>query len=561
MKNRFIIWTIFSFVFFGCEKEEAKPVIKTDPAPPSITSHSNGFTKVISEENLSEVIALAWSAADYGVKTQLTYVVQLDSAERSFADPVILGTTQHNSVSMTIGELNAKLLLDLKITPNVESSLEIRVLSSINGQYTVISPTVSITVKPLKLFDANNPPSLWVPGGYQGWNPGSAPVIYGTSETEFEGYVYINEGSAFKFTSHPDWNHINYGDSGTPGVLTTDGLAGGLSAPEAGYYRFKVNIENLTYEIYRVESFGLIGTATPGSWDHSTAMVYDADNDLWTATLDLTQGALKFRANNDWWLNYGPEDSNLLSGKLIQTNDAITINEAGNYTVVLDFSKSVSPRHYKYSVVKNQVVPAPPRLWIPGGYQQSGGDPSQSDALSIYAVSETDDQVFEGYVTVPASTWIKFTSAPDWGHTNYGSAGSGSLTIDGNAPGIDVPAAGYYKITVNIQNLTYSLTRIDSWGLVGDATPGSWFESTAMTFDETSKTWSKTLDLANGAVKFRANNGWDVNYGPADSNALSGNLIQTDAAISISEAGNYTITIDLSRSAPSYAYSYSVVKN
>lgn len=502
-----------------------------------------------------------WNKADYGVNTQVTYTIQLDSAGKLFADPVTLGSTQQNKLSLTIDELNNILLGSLKVPGNTESVLELRVLSAINGQYQEISPVVALKITPLKLFDAANPPTLWVPGGYQNWSPGTAPVIYGTSETTFEGYVYISSGTGFKFTSAPDWDHINYGDSGTPGLLTTDGLANGLSASEPGHYRFKVDTENLTYEMYRVETFGMIGTATPGSWDSSTPMTFNQETGLWSQTVDLVSGALKFRANNDWWLNYGPEDSNALTGKLIHTDGAITITEPGNYTVTLDFSKSQIPRQYSYTVVKNEVVPAPTKLWIPGGYQSSGGDPSQSDALTLYAVSDSDDKIFEGYVSIPSATWIKFTNAPDWGHTNYGSGGDGILSPDGAAAGIDIPAAGYYKIVVNTEDLTYSISKIETWGLIGNSTSGGWDTSTPMTYNAETKTWSKTVDLVNGALKFRANDAWSINYGPADSNAFIGTLIQTDASITISEAGNYTVTIDLSRSKAPYKYAYKVVKN
>jgi hypothetical protein len=97
--------------------------------------------------------------------------------------------------------------------------------------------------------------------------------------------------------------------------------------------------------------------------------------------------------------------------------------------------------------------------------------------------------------------------------------------------------------------------------LIGTATPGNWDSSTDMTFDPETGLWSKTLDLVNGALKFRANNAWDVNYGPKDSNALEGELIGTDAAISIPSNGNYTVTIDMSRSGDGHKYTYTVVKN
>jgi hypothetical protein len=540
---------------FSCEKDEVQEIIKSNPEAPVLTSHVDGFTKEMTKENLSEEMTFEWHATDYGVNTQIQYQLEVDFAGNEFADPKLIGATLNNSLKVRSGDLNTILLVGLKAPSGVVADLELRVVSSVNGGFIQTSPVVNVSIKPIKLFDPENPPLLWVPGGYQGWSPGTAPVIYGVSETEFEGYVYIKEGTGFKFTSHPDWDHINYGDSGTPGLMTTDGLAPGMGASETGYYRFKVNIENLSYEMYRVDNFGMIGTATPGNWDSSTPMAWSLESGVWSATVDLKPGALKFRANDKWDLNYGPEDSELMSGKLIHTDGAISIGEAGSYVVTIDFRKSPSPRYYKYSVVKNVSLP---RLWIPGGYQASGGDPSQSDALTLYAVTGSTTE-FEGYVSFPSNTWIKFTSSPDWGHTNYGSAGEGTLSTDGAAAGIDV-TSGYYKVSVNTAALTYSLVKITTWGLIGTATPGQWDVSTAMNFDAATGKWSKTADLANGALKFRANDAWSVNYGP-ESDTFSGKLIGTDGAITITESGNYTITIDLSRSQAPFEYTYNVVKN
>jgi len=73
-----------------------------------------------------------------------------------------------------------------------------------------------MTVTPYQVII--NYPSLWVPGDYQGWNPASAPKVSSKfGNGNYEGYVNIPSGGtyAFKFTSDPDWNHTNYGRSGT----------------------------------------------------------------------------------------------------------------------------------------------------------------------------------------------------------------------------------------------------------------------------------------------------------------------------------------------------------
>ena len=347
MKNIFI-YILAMFILFSCEKDETMMKVTPEPVTPVITSHEDGFTEEITKNNLSEEITFTWDKADYGVNTPLTYLIEIDSLGRSFSNPAVVGVTTDSEFTTTLGELNDKLLNELNVTKNEESALELRVKATINYQLEEVSSVVAIKVKTYKVFA-----TLWVPGGYQGWSPGTAPVIYESGDEKFEGYVYIQEGTGFKFTSAPDWDHINYGDSGTLGVLTTDGAANGMSASQPGYYRFKVDVKNLTYEMYRVESFGLIGTATSGDWSNSTPMNYDVENNVWSVTTDLKAGALKFRANNGWDLNYGTKTSNSFQGTLVHVDDAITIPEAGNYTVTIDLSRSHDDHVYTYSVIKN----------------------------------------------------------------------------------------------------------------------------------------------------------------------------------------------------------------
>jgi starch-binding outer membrane protein SusE/F len=538
----------------SCEKDETMMTISGDPAPAVITSHDNGFTKVITEDVLSENITFEWAKADYGVNTQVTYALQIDAEENGFSLPVVLGTTQNTSLTLSLEELNQKLISQVKVTPNVEAPVQLRVVSTINDQLSEISEVIAMTFTAWKSVAPAPPATLWVPGGYQGWNPGVAPVIYANSETEYEGYVYIQEGTGFKFTSSPDWDHINYGDSGTPGVLTTDGLANGMSASEPGYYYFKVNTQALTYEMYRVESFGLIGTATPGGWNTSTTMDFNPATKLFTKTVELSGGALKFRANNDWAHNYGPENSDALNGTLTKTDAAITIADAGVYTITLDLTRTQAPYKFSYKVEKGSVSTTPAKLSVPGEYQAW----TPSSAPVIYAINENE---FEGYIYIAVAGGFKFTSAPDWDHVNYGDGGGGNLSTDPLAGDLSVAETGYYRVKVNTSTLKYEIYKVNSFGVIGTATPGSWDNSTPMTYDPETGLWSVSVDLVNGALKFRANNSWDVNYGPSDSNALSGTLMQTDAAISISEPGNYTVTLDMSRSVAPWKYSYSVIKN
>lgn len=79
-----------------------------------------------------------------------------------------------------------------------------------------------------------------------------------------------------------------------------------------------------------------------------------------------------------------------------------------------------------------------------------------------------------------------------------------------------------------------------NWGIIGSATPLGWDNSTAMTFNPLTNTYSISLGLTTGEIKFRLDNSWTTNYGD-DGNNLS--LDAGGANIPVT-AGNYTIVAD-----------------
>ena len=163
---------------------------------------------------------------------------------------------------------------------------------------------------------------------------------------KYDGYVnFTAAGQAFKFTAQPSWDGTNYGNGGD-GTLSTDANAGNMSVTEAGYYRLTANLATtpMTYTVTKTV-WGIIGDATPGSWDASTDMTYNATTGEWTVTAELTGGkAMKFRANNAWDINLGGNASNLTYG-----GDNMSIAESGTYLITLNLS---DPKAYKCTIVK-----------------------------------------------------------------------------------------------------------------------------------------------------------------------------------------------------------------
>lgn len=347
MKKIFIIAAVLSFALLqACKKDKLANVGNVQA--PVLTSPSADTAIIVTQADSSQTLKISWKSATYGVSAVVSYFVQVDSAGKNFSKLVNLGNvTSANSVSLSYGTLNSLLSNGLNLAPNAPTSVELRVGSAIYGKDTVFSKVVKIALTTFKGVDR-----LWLPGSYEGYAPASAPTIPKQSANMFEGYAYFSAAGNFKFTSAPDYNHINYGDGGS-GKLTTDGNAGGIGYNSAGVYLLDANTSALTYSATYISTFGIIGTATVGQWNTSTPMTYNQSTGLWTIKTTLTAGALKFRANDGWDINYGPSNSDNLTGVLIFNDPgAINIVNAGTYTITIDMTQSKQVG-YLYSVVQN----------------------------------------------------------------------------------------------------------------------------------------------------------------------------------------------------------------
>ncbi|WP_066221789.1 SusE domain-containing protein [Formosa haliotis] len=178
-----------------------------------------------------------------------------------------------------------------------------------------------------------------------GWDGPDMPLSYDPTSDQWRAIVTLTEGE-MKFRQNNDWA-FNYGDTGADGSLE-DG--GDNIAVSAGNYLVTLNLNDLTYTLEPIEKlWGLVGDATPNGWDGpDTVMNLDyAQEGVWYLNdVTLTNGEMKFRANNDWGINYG-DDGN--DGTLEDGGANIPIT-AGNYNIVLNLSDASNPT---YTLTKN----------------------------------------------------------------------------------------------------------------------------------------------------------------------------------------------------------------
>lgn len=344
--KKYLIYIITLGLIFStaCDPKTFDPVLVVgDIQSAAITTPAAGTAIVMTEAEADKTLTFKWSETNYGFDAAVTYSLQADFEGGDFSEPIALGNSTEASLTLTYESINS-ILLSKGIPENAPTNMLFRVLSSINDDVEdVASATTSLTITLYKV--EINYPILSVPGSYQGWNPqDSVTAIYDRNiDGNYEGFLFMaGSGVEFKFADAGLGWDLNWGDTGADGQLDEGG--DNILAPGEGMHRLRVNLNDFTYSV-EATNWGLIGDAT-GSWDNDQDMAYNEATRALELTLDLAVGEIKFRANDDWALNFGDDAAN---GTLEYDGANIAISEAGNYTIQLFLSDA----DYTYTVTKN----------------------------------------------------------------------------------------------------------------------------------------------------------------------------------------------------------------
>ena len=282
------------------------------------------------------------------------------------------------------------------------------------------------------------------------------------------------------------------------------------------------------------KGYYILGDIENVGWAPSKGlMMTDKGNGIYTATVTTTNdenwfkfyGATGFSTDDNWDLvnkyQYGCQVNgdaatfNMLEWKDVKTP---TIAGAGTWIVTLDMINCT------YTISK-------PILYMAG---------DANGWAQIDYLASVDGSSFTGFMYLNQNGF-KFCSEPNWDGTNYGAT---FFSKEGDNI-IMTEEAGYYKVDVDLSAKTYTLTPITTIGVIGDATEGGWDADQDMTYipynSETKEPgyWEiKDINLTAGAIKFRANDAWDISWG-GDINSLTTN---NGGNITV-EAGTYDIKL------------------
>lgn len=358
---------IFALINFNSCETEDDVVFVAEESGELVFTNSLSSTYVltpIASDNIGE--RFTWTDIDYGVPTNITYELQ-SSITGDFDDATTVGSTTNTEYVVTIGEmLNLAALAGLDNDADTEDIpntgplyFRLRAFAG-DASLETFSPISTLTVELPEGEATPELPKVYVVGNFlavsgygSDWTPADAVPLASSGEgnSQYEGYVYMNiDAPEYKILPTNESFDGDYGDDGTfSGSLLEEGEVN-IVASGSGYYFIKADPDALTYNA-EVTEWAITGSATPAGWPDNGVqdqdMTYNTNTGKWEITIALTAGtddAFKFRANDDWAINYGDAGAD----GILDFNDGtnLTVDTAGTYFIELDFS---DPRNYTYT--------------------------------------------------------------------------------------------------------------------------------------------------------------------------------------------------------------------
>jgi len=331
----FTIGSVGLLILASCKKEGTLVTTKGG-TPSKLTSSTT--TVVLDRDMLTDtthIINFSFTAPQYDFAAASTTSIQIDSVGDNWKNPISVSFSGNtNSLSYNTADFNTALL---KIIPGgIASNVNVRVQNSLSSTTNIYSNVISLTVTPFKLAA-----TIYTAGAYEGWSVPSDNMVALVSPTAndiYSGLINFTPGN-LEFKVLPDKNDYNgnYGAGTDPGTISQgSGNPPNIVAPGAFYYQVTVDLSKKT--IAFVNTWSIIGDATPGGWGSDTDMSYDAATKTWFITALLKSdgtNAVKFRYLHDWGINLGGS-----GGTLSQNGANITIPATGaagaTYKITLD---------------------------------------------------------------------------------------------------------------------------------------------------------------------------------------------------------------------------------
>lgn len=377
---------------------------------------------VLTEAMTENVELISWTAARFEYGTNPLYKVEVVYGEGRQTLAEGMPTT---SFGMNPTTLNSTLIA-LGCVKEAANDVQFIVTSYLEGEGApqLESTAVTVTVTP---FTPSYPEFIKLCGDFGGhsWKPESnLPILKGDANTgvyhglmSYYGGTY---GMKIIYTHPKTQETIWVGAKTEDGVNFAVGVEDNI-APEEGSYVVYVDLAKGVMTLGKIESIGLIGSATANGWDGQTNFTYNAETGAMELKgVSLGEGAYKVRVNDNWgnpWED--PTAYNLGGDPADMTFGGSDIpSEPGVYDVTMNLSTDAN---YALTFTKTGDVVIDDPMTKNYGLCGTITDWAEGADLAFEKV-EGEDYVIVKNVKVTAEDAFKVRVDNSW-NENYGGPG------------------------------------------------------------------------------------------------------------------------------------------
>ena len=345
--NKILLSGILVFSLFSCDNGDK--VIEEAVSAPIVTDLSSQTLVLDSNFPSNPALTLSWKSAGYSAPTEVKYEVEI-SSKQTFENPYTLTSLAQSIryVTFTTKELNES-AKKIGLVPYEVQSMYFRVKSYLGDNRLLLqtSNISKLTITPYQASPTYDYVDYYLIGDATaaGWdNSASNDNLYPLQKTTGNNKKYTYTGffkvGGFKMIQVKGSWDLQYGlgsASGNGGTLDTSGGSGNIPVNSEGYYKLEVDTSNLTYTFTKLSNpvttynnISIIGNG--GNWNTDIQLIKSGfDPHVWTKTLTISSGEIKFRANNSWDVSWGTSSEFFGTATIGGAN--IPVNDEWNYSV------------------------------------------------------------------------------------------------------------------------------------------------------------------------------------------------------------------------------------
>lgn len=491
---------------------------------------------IITANNQTSKVTFTWDAADFGVKTQVDYSVEVALGDGP--KKVIVSGITKTEASNTYEAINQVLFNGLGLKENELTDVNFYVGATVGAAQTLYSEPV--VVKASVTAAEKQYPKIYVVGEFNGWKHDKASFLFDFigDDAMYQGLIDFGKAErkdgGFKITPKNNWEaewgmDADQEAEADETVLLTSG-GGNINIYQLyRFYHFSLDKATGTLTKNKVfNTVGMIGTAV-GGWDADIDMEFDATTQKFWADVTLTAGELKFRADDDWAINWGVATEGKEMTKGVLDGDKNITVPAGNYRVYLNLNNLAEPSFVldadKYGA-EVEVTPGAPELsgqtktlyFIPGSWAGEGITyaawiwPTDGNGSWYDVTDEDGDGVYE--VTFPVEyTNIIFASMK--GETSWDNKvnQTADLKVPTDGKNIyDVASSAWVSAGETPDTPEVPEGAVPSeWGLIGSfAVCNSWSTNITLYVDGDYSVAKGVVFASGDQFKFRKGTSWGV---------------------------------------------------